>query len=548
MAKTNHLNTGSAPAALATLALATLVFGAVPPVAASDLFAAWVSEADTPPTAESAALSGVSSINRRPEADLSDCWTSTGFAPHMNTDTRAETKRSAPTNQTTLAHFHSQTERRAVSGERLGFDFGPETPSVEPAVSPARKTAVAGGAVALATDQQNTFGFESAAPPIRRAVKPLQPVVESREPRSFAFTDAPALPEPVLPAPAPAVASSVAPESDLASFLAPDGVSRGEFVADSQAKAPVWVAARPNQTAQPSRDPASVDASLDSDWHSRIASDVVNSAADSIPTAPTVVKSQVEDRLVASVPTEYATKPQPPVARVAAVTGTHTELVTHEPGYTTELPLAAGEVIYQDVENSVGGCYADPYACRQSFRYDRMLGAQPLQTLSIDTRARIKEGDKDGEDQISRIADESDLNSTYVVTDGMDNPISFVPYGSAASIATGCSRFDATYSYYWLAPSLFHRPLYFEQPNAERYGHYLHGDCVQSAVSAAHFFGSVAILPYKMGASPHQACDYTLGRYRPGSCNPRRLTCEALSVRGAVYQGLTVTGLVFLIP
>lgn len=70
----------------------------------------------------------------------------------------------------------------------------------------------------------------------------------------------------------------------------------------------------------------------------------------------------------------------------------------------------------------------------------------------------------------------------------------------------------------WEAPSFYHRPLYFEEVNLERYGHrQVH---LQPVHSAAHFFANTIALPYKMLV--HHPCEriYTLGHYRPGDCNP----------------------------
>lgn len=105
----------------------------------------------------------------------------------------------------------------------------------------------------------------------------------------------------------------------------------------------------------------------------------------------------------------------------------------------------------------------------------------------------------------------------------------------------------------WAAPAVYHRPLYFEQPNLERYGHYVTccdcpADLLQSGVSAAHFFATVPLLPYKIGV--HSCCErqYVLGSYRPGSCNPHQLTKPQLSCRGLTYQTLATSGIVFVVP
>lgn len=117
---------------------------------------------------------------------------------------------------------------------------------------------------------------------------------------------------------------------------------------------------------------------------------------------------------------------------------------------------------------------------------------------------------------------------------------------------TGLTSGFAPSGFCWAAPAVYHRPLYFEQPNVERYGHYVSvckgGNCLQSAVCAAHFFGTIPLLPYKVGADPCGEKQYVLGCYRPGSCNPHQLVKPELSCRGLALQGVTVTGLIFLIP
>jgi|GEM_PF-5050860 hypothetical protein len=99
-------------------------------------------------------------------------------------------------------------------------------------------------------------------------------------------------------------------------------------------------------------------------------------------------------------------------------------------------------------------------------------------------------------------------------------------------------------SYTWVAPNFSHQPLYFEQANLERYGH--HHGIYQPAISGAHFFSSVAILPYKVGA--YRPCEeiYTLGHYRPGDCNPHQFNWLPWSWRGALYQGAAVSGISFI--
>ena len=101
----------------------------------------------------------------------------------------------------------------------------------------------------------------------------------------------------------------------------------------------------------------------------------------------------------------------------------------------------------------------------------------------------------------------------------------------------------------WAAPGFFHRPLYFEQINVERYGHHVRcGDCAQSAICTAHFFASVPLLPYKIGADPCCERQYTLGHYRPGSCNPHQVHFVRPTDDGIACEAMMITGLIFLIP
>lgn len=71
----------------------------------------------------------------------------------------------------------------------------------------------------------------------------------------------------------------------------------------------------------------------------------------------------------------------------------------------------------------------------------------------------------------------------------------------------------------WQASGLSHRPLYFEEVALERYGHTW--GAAQTAVSAAHFFMTVPMLPYKMTLEQPFERVYALGYYRPGSVAPR---------------------------
>jgi hypothetical protein len=105
----------------------------------------------------------------------------------------------------------------------------------------------------------------------------------------------------------------------------------------------------------------------------------------------------------------------------------------------------------------------------------------------------------------------------------------------------------ATTTFTWKAAGYCHKPLYFEQWNFERYGH-SYGWAADPFISAAHFFGTLPILPYKMGVELPWECVYPVGYYRPGNCAPWTVPAFPVSVRGMAVEAATVTGLVFLLP
>ncbi|MFO0886177.1 MAG: hypothetical protein U0894_18675 [Pirellulales bacterium] len=102
-------------------------------------------------------------------------------------------------------------------------------------------------------------------------------------------------------------------------------------------------------------------------------------------------------------------------------------------------------------------------------------------------------------------------------------------------------------TYAWHASALCHKPLYFEEVQAERYGH-THGPFKQPFVSGAHFFVNVATLPYKMAINPPNECQYALGYYRPGSCAPYHIMPVPLSVRAGLVEAGAIVGGIALLP
>lgn len=115
-----------------------------------------------------------------------------------------------------------------------------------------------------------------------------------------------------------------------------------------------------------------------------------------------------------------------------------------------------------------------------------------------------------------------------------------------------------TLTYQWDATCLCYQPLYFEEANAERYGYICNDcyscccspqDCLQSACSAAHFFGTIPCLPYCIAAECPTECVYTLGNYRPGTCGvPWRWNYPSCKPIAAAATAGVYTGLIFAIP
>jgi len=110
----------------------------------------------------------------------------------------------------------------------------------------------------------------------------------------------------------------------------------------------------------------------------------------------------------------------------------------------------------------------------------------------------------------------------------------------------GTNRPWPLYEFWWEAPAVCHRPLYFEEVNLERYG-YSYGRA-QSLLSGAHFFGKVPLLPYLITAEPHRDCVYTLGNYPPGSYAPYHIHYPPPSLKAAAVEAAVVSGLIFAIP
>ena len=105
----------------------------------------------------------------------------------------------------------------------------------------------------------------------------------------------------------------------------------------------------------------------------------------------------------------------------------------------------------------------------------------------------------------------------------------------------------AVYEKHWAASCSHHRPLYFEEINAERYG-YTPSHCLQPFISAGRFLVTIPAMPYLIAASAPRDCVYTLGHYRPGDCVPYRWHHPPRVIIAGVYEAAVIVGLVALVP
>ena len=157
-----------------------------------------------------------------------------------------------------------------------------------------------------------------------------------------------------------------------------------------------------------------------------------------------------------------------------------------------------------------------------------------------------KENDKNCSEEIARIR-ESGIEAIDISIRLTGSPGEDFPYECALGNEPLPSREWPLITYNWKASALCHKPLYFEQVQLERYGHSW-GPYVQPIMSGVHFFGSVPVLPYKMGVRTPCECVYALGYYRPGNCAPYMIDPVPLSLRGALFQAGAVTGISAVIP
>lgn len=109
------------------------------------------------------------------------------------------------------------------------------------------------------------------------------------------------------------------------------------------------------------------------------------------------------------------------------------------------------------------------------------------------------------------------------------------------------SRTSPESVYAWEATKFAHRPLYFEDPTLERYGHTL-PPYLQPFTSIGKFGAQVVFLPYQMAIAPPCSDVSPLGWYAPGDYVPFRLFQPPLSAKGAAVEAATILGVGYATP
>ena len=182
---------------------------------------------------------------------------------------------------------------------------------------------------------------------------------------------------------------------------------------------------------------------------------------------------------------------------------------------------------------------ADPLHCQE-------CGPARLVSATTPASTPCAEESQDCKEQLQKLRDDT-LGSIDLDIRVSGRPGSDYPCECRLEGETFQPRQFASTTFTWKAAGYCHKPLYFEHWTLERYGH-SHGFIADSFSSAAHFFVSLPVLPYKMGVELPWECVYPLGYYRPGSCAPWTCPAVPISARGFAVEAATVTGLVFLLP
>jgi hypothetical protein len=153
------------------------------------------------------------------------------------------------------------------------------------------------------------------------------------------------------------------------------------------------------------------------------------------------------------------------------------------------------------------------------------MAAAPMNVLPLaqepnkTSRERSRGGKLNVKDMVSNQVDFTRILSMTEIDSVANEPAALAPMVRIQN-SPSMGEYQWTPSgYCWQSPAFCYSPLYFEQPNLERYGNSAF-PLLAPAVSATYFLGQVTFLPIKSLIQPPWSKSCTLGHHRPGDCAP----------------------------
>ena len=173
--------------------------------------------------------------------------------------------------------------------------------------------------------------------------------------------------------------------------------------------------------------------------------------------------------------------------------------------------------------------------------------AEPILTPPVAERSPFRYGD--GEDDLDRFNRRlQDVPLDVRPTEGtMPTPPAIAEHPEQPRWVDICDGEGQPMTVVSCTPWTFcFRPLYFEEINLERYG--CTAGILQPGISGAHFFGSIALMPYKMVVWPPRSCVCSNGFSRCTDCRPPGYRECVWSWKAAAVEAGIVAGIVLALP
>jgi len=146
------------------------------------------------------------------------------------------------------------------------------------------------------------------------------------------------------------------------------------------------------------------------------------------------------------------------------------------------------------------------------------LSVKPIALEAQDSKV-AKKPRLNADEMVNRPVTSVDVLSRLNMMKGLDAGASLAPDIRNQSPESSNFYDWSPAGFYWESPAFCHSPLYFEQPNLERYGNGK-GHLLTPAWSATYFFGQAVAWPITSVCQPPWTKQCTLGNHRPGDCAP----------------------------